>query len=43
MKRLSEKKIIELIRVYKKEPTLENFEDLTVGLRLETVSKNKKN
>ena len=35
-------KIIKLIRAYKKDPTLENFENLTVGLRLETVSKNKK-
>ena len=38
----TKKKIIELIRAYKKDPTLENFENLTVGLRLETVSKNKK-
>ena len=32
----SKKKIIDLIRVYKKNPTLENFQSLTIGLKLES-------
>ena len=32
----SKKKIINLIRVYKKNPTLENFQSLTIGLKLES-------
>ena len=32
----SKKKIIYLIRVYKKNPTLENFQSLTIGLKLES-------
>ena len=32
----SKKKIIALIRVYKKNPTLENFQSLTIGLKLES-------
>ena len=31
----SKKKIIDLIRVYKKNPTIENFESLLIGLKLE--------
>ena len=38
----TKKKIIELIRIYKKDPTLENFENLTRGLKLQPVVKNKK-
>ena len=33
-------KIIELIRKYKKNPTLENFESLTIGLKLQKITKN---
>ena len=32
----TKKKIIELIRAYKKNPTLETFESLLVGLKLKT-------
>jgi len=32
----SKKKIIDLIRAYKKNPTLENFDSLTIGLKLES-------
>jgi len=35
----TKKKIIELIRAYKKEPTLKNFESLIVGLKLKTDTK----
>jgi len=35
-------RIIALIRMYKKNPTLENFESLTVGLKLQTVTKKQK-
>ena len=36
-------KIIELIRKYKKNPTLENFESLTIGLKLQKTTKKEKN
>ena len=36
-------KIIELIRRYKKNPTLENFENLTIGLKLQKTTKKEKN
>ena len=37
----TKKKIIKLIRAYKKNPTQDTFENLLVGLKLESVKKNK--
>ena len=39
----TKKKIIDLIRMYKKNPTLENFESLTIGLKLQKTTKKENN